>query len=126
MKTLLKTVICTFALSALFAFNASADDKEAKKITGFSTGIYTCVSGKVNVNIDKYNKKATVIEIENGNGTVLYREVTGRYQTKMRRSLDVSGLPSGEYTLKITSGDEQQTKKLELFEKLPERLISLK
>jgi hypothetical protein len=35
-------------------------------------------------------------------------------------------LPSGEYTLKITSGDEQQTKKLELFEKLPERLISLK
>jgi hypothetical protein len=55
MKTLLKTVICTFALSALFAFNASADDKEAKKITGFSTGIYTCVSGKVNVNIDKYN-----------------------------------------------------------------------
>ena len=125
MKNSIKTLICAFALSTVFAFNASADDKESKKATGFGTGIYTTKQGKISINVDKYNEKPTVILLQDQKGNVLYKEVISKNETKLRRSLDMSEMPAGEYELKIVSNGEKQTKKLELQEAKPERLISM-
>ena len=125
MKNLVKSLLCAFAFSFVIVFSASADDKEAKKITGFGTGIYTTKEGKIRVNVDKFNKKATVILLEDSKGKVLHQEVVGKNETKFRRLLDMSQLPTGEYTLKITSDGEKQIKKLGLTEKLPDRMISM-
>ena len=125
MKNLVKSLLYAFAFSFVIVFSASADDKEAKKITGFGTGIYTTKEGKIRVNVDKFNKKATVILLEDSKGKVLHQEVVGKNETKFRRLLDMSQLPTGEYTLKITSDGEKQIKKLGLTEKLPDRMISM-
>ena len=125
MKNLVKSLICAFAFSIVFVFSASADDKETKKITGFGSGIYTTKEGKIRVNVDKFNKKATVILLEDSKGKVLHEEIVGKNETKVRRLLDMSQLPTGEYTLKISSNGERQIKKLGLTEKQPDRTISL-
>ena len=126
MKNSIKSLIAAIALSTVLFFNASANDKEAKKATGFGTGIYTSKSGQIKVCIDKFNNKPTVIVLENSRGEVLYREITGKNETKVRRSLNMNDMPSGEYKLQIVSGGEKQTKMLELMDKQPERLISMK
>ena len=125
MKNSIKTLICAIALSTVFAFNASADDKETKKATGFGTGIFTTKQGKISVNIDKYNEKPTIILLEDVKGNVLYKEVISKNETKLRRSLDMSQLPAGDYDLKVISNGEKQTKRVELQEARPERLISM-
>ena len=126
MKTLIKSMICALVLSTVLSFNAFADDKDAKKVTGFGTGIFTTKAGKLNVAVDKYNKKPTSIVLEGPNGGLVYKEIVGRHQTKLRRSLDMSQLPSGEYLLQIASNGEKQTKKVQILDKQPERLISMK
>jgi hypothetical protein len=126
MKNYIKSLIAVFALSTMFAFDASAEDKESKKAAAFGTGIYMMKSGNVNVSVDKFNNKPTVVQLENEKGDILYREVTGKRVTKFRRSLNISTLPAGNYTIEVTSDGQTQSKKLELHEKKAERLISLK
>ncbi len=126
MKTSIKSLICAFFLSTAIIFQASADDKDSKKVTAFGTGIYMTSAGKLHVSIDKFNTKATVIQVENEKGEIFYREVTGKHVTKLRRSLDVSTLPNGSYTLNVMSDGQKQSRKLELLEKPSQRLISFR
>lgn len=126
MKTSIKSLICAFAFSTLLVFQASADDKDSKKVTAFGTGIYMTPAGKINVNVDKFNTKSTVIQVENEKGEVLYREVTGKHVTKLRRSLDVSTLPNGNYTINVISDGQKQSRMLELHDKPTQRLISFR
>ncbi|MCE7039933.1 T9SS type A sorting domain-containing protein [Dyadobacter sp. CY312] len=126
MKTYIKSLIAVFALSTLFAFEANAEDKESKKSAAFGTGIYMMKSGNINLSVEKFNDKQTVIQLENEKGEILYREVTGKRVTKFRRSLDISTLPAGNYTIEVTSDGQTQSKNLELHEKKAERMISLK
>ena len=126
MKNSIKSLIAAFALSTVLVFNASANDKETKKVTGFGTGIYASKSGKINVSVDKFNNKSTVILLENSKGEILYRETAGKDETRVRRSLNMTDMPAGEYKLQIVSGGEKQVKFVELYDKQPERLISMK
>jgi hypothetical protein len=125
MKNSFKTIICAIAFSALFAFNASADDKEAKKVTAFGTGIFASKEGKVFVSIDKYNASPTIVMLEDAKGNVVYKEVMGKNEKKFRRTMDVSQLPSGSYTIQISSEGQKQTKTFDLTEKTAERVITL-
>lgn len=125
MKTLAKNFIYAFALSTLFAFNAIADDKDSKKVTSFGTGIYTTKMGRINVSVNKYNQKPTIIMILDQRGQILFKEVVSKNEIKFKRSLDMSQLPVGEYTLQIMSNGEKLIKKLELNERQPEKLISM-
>ena len=125
MKNLINSVIFAFAMTFVIAGTASADDKDTLKVTGFESGIYTTKQGKIRIHVDKYNKKPTVILLEDKRGIILYEEVAGKNETKLRRMIDMSQLPTGEYTLKISSNGEKQIKKLGISETLPERLISM-
>ncbi|WP_221390725.1 T9SS type A sorting domain-containing protein [Dyadobacter sp. NIV53] len=125
MKTSAKNFIYALALTTVLAFSASAEDKKTKKVTAFGTGIYATKTGKINVNVNKYNEKLTVIQLQDKRGNILYQEVVNKNETKFRRSLDVNELPTGEYTLQIMSDGEKQIKKVEVNEKHPERVISM-
>ena len=125
MKTSAKNFAYALALSTVLAFSASGEDKETKKVTAFGTGIYTTKTGKLKVNVDKYNQKPTIIQLEDKRGNVVYEEVVNKNKTKFRRSLNVNELPAGEYTLQIMSDGYKETRKLEVNEKRPERLISM-
>ena len=74
--------------------------------------------------MDKYNQKPTIIQLEDKRGNVVYEEVVNKNKTKFRRSLDVNELPAGDYTLQIMSDGQKQSKKVEVNERHPERMIS--
>ena len=124
MKTSVKNFAYVLALSTVLAFNASAEDKETKKVTAFGTGIYTTKTGEIKINVDKYNQKPTIIQLEDKRGNVVYEEVVNKNKTKFRRSLDVNELPAGDYTLQIMSDGQKQSKKVEVNERHAERMIS--
>lgn len=114
MKKSIKTIICAVAFSALFAFNVSAEDKEAKKVTGFATGIFATKEGKISVNVDKYNDAQTMVALLDERGNVVYREKLLNSLTKFRRMLDISQLPYGSYRLEVSSLGEKVTKTFEV------------
>lgn len=126
MKNSIKSLIFLFALSTWCAFDASADDKESKKVTAFGTGIYLNATGKVLVNVDKFNNKPTIVQVENERGEIFYREVSGKRVKKLRKSLDISTLPNGNYTINVISDGQKQSRSIELKEKPTQRLISFK
>lgn len=125
MKNSIKTIICAFAFATLFAFNANADDKESKKATSFGTGIFASKEGKIQVNVDKYNNAPTAVTLEDDKGNLAYREIVTSGTKKFRRTLDVAQLPAGNYTLKIVSGGDKQTKTFEILDKTAARSITL-
>jgi hypothetical protein len=125
MKNSIKSAIFALVLSATAIFTANASDKEVKKTTGFDSGIYATKEGKIKINIDKYNNAATAILLQDSKGKVVYHEVTGRYDKKLRREIDVNQLGSGNYTLEITSKGEKQTKVLQVTDITVERIVKL-
>ena len=125
MKNSIKTFVCAFAFATVFAFSATADDKESKKATSFGTGIFASKEGKIHVNVDKYNNEDTAVTLEDDKGNEAYREVVSRRTKKFRRTLDISHLPSGNYIVKITSGGAKQVQTFELVEKTSARTITL-
>jgi|GEM_PF-5427670 len=125
MKTSIKTIIFAFALSTLFAFNVSATDKGSKKATGFGTGIFASINNKIQINVDKYNKAAVTISLHDASGNLVYRESLGNNETKFRRLLDVSQLPSGSYKVQVASNGEKVIKTFEVSEKLSSRVVTV-
>jgi len=125
MKKSVKTIVFAFVFSAAFAFSAVASDKEAKKVTSFATGIYVTKEGKINLNVDKYTSSKTTILITNRAGSVIYREVLGKDLSKFKRSLNVDALPSGKYTLEVSSNKEKQTNHFEISEEIKSKEITL-
>jgi len=125
MKNSFNTVISVFVLVATISFSAFAGDKEIKKVTGFNSGVYASKDGKIKVNVDKYNNASTVILFQDAKGKVIYKEVTGRGDKKLRREIDTNQLPSGDYTLEITSQGEKQTREFQLLEKVVERSVKM-
>ncbi|MDQ6477415.1 hypothetical protein [Dyadobacter sp. LHD-138] len=125
MKNSIKNIISALVLVASISFSAVAGDKEVKKVTGFNSGIYASKDGKIKVNIDKYNDASTAILFQDSKGKVFYREVAGKHDKKLRREIDITQLPAGDYTLEIVSKGEKQTKEFQLLEKVVERSIKM-
>lgn len=125
MKNSIKNIVSALVLVATISFSAIAGDKEVKKVTGFNSGIYASKDGKIKVNIDKYNDASTAILFQDSKGKVFYREVAGKHDKKLRREIDITQLPAGDYTLEIVSKGEKQTKEFQLLEKVVERSIKM-
>jgi hypothetical protein len=126
MKTSIKSIALALALVAT-AFTANADDKEAKKSTGFGTGIYTTKQGKINVLVDKASADAsTTLVLKTEKGETVYRETVSKNQQKFGRTLNVDELGAGKYEIVITSKGESQSKTFELSEEKTERVLEIK
>jgi hypothetical protein len=126
MKTTFKTIALAIALTASFAFNTYAEDKETKKVTGFGTGIFVAKNHKVFVSVDKYNDSNAIVILSDHQGNAIYREVFNKKVNRFRKVLDINALPVGDYTIEVFSNGEKVTKSLEVTEKRTQREISLK
>jgi hypothetical protein len=126
MKTTFKTIALAIALTASFAFNTYAEDKETKKVTGFGTGIFVAKNHKVFVSVDKYNDSNAIVILSDHQGNAIYREVFNKKVNKFRKVLDINALPVGDYTIEVFSNGEKVTKSIEVTEKRAQREISLK
>ena len=123
MKTSFKSIALCVILGSL-AFTASAGNRQSPENKGFETGIFCDKSGKLNVNVDKYNRASTVIRIVNQKGIDVYKEVYGKSHMKLRRSIDLNELPAGSYLLEISSNGQNQQSRFEINHLRPQRLIS--
>lgn len=126
MKKTTKTIIATILLVAVTCISAFADEKEAKKPTGFKTGIYRSIDGKINIYVDRINKSApAVILLSDDSGQIFYRETIRNNNTKFGRALNVDQLEDGHYTLKIMIGSEILSKSVFLAERKVERSLKI-
>lgn len=124
MKNSLKTIALAVALSATFALNSFASDKEAKKATSFGTSIYATKSGKIHVNVDKFKPSKTIVIVSDQRGNTMYRESVGKDVDKFTKSLDISGLPAGNYYVEVYGNGEKRSHHFEVSEIQTERKIS--
>lgn len=126
MKKTAKTIICTIVFIAITCISAFADEKEAKKPTGFKTGIYRSIDGKINIYVDRINKSApAVILLSDDGGQIFYREIIRNNNAKFGRALNVDQLEDGHYTLKIMIGNEILSKSVFLAEQKIQRSLKI-
>jgi hypothetical protein len=127
MKIIIKTSVYALGLIILNCFSAVADDKETKKPTGFNTGIYCSVTGKINVYVDRASKsKPAVILLTNEAGQVFYHEMVPCSYRKFGRALNVDQLEPGVYNLKVMINGETVRKSFVLSEKKIERTLAIR
>jgi hypothetical protein len=105
MKTLLKPLLLAFALT--FALASNSDAKPGRPaVSTFKTGIYSSVSGKLHIALDKQPGGPVDIQLKSSDGTLLYTKHVGKKDATFRTCLNLDELADGEYTLLITNGVE--------------------
>jgi proline iminopeptidase len=114
----------TVSFSVMFAFQSLADEKESKK-RGFATGIFASKSGKVHINVDKYETQRTTVAVINKSGRQMFYEVLRKNVNKYRIALDVSDLPIGTYRIEISSEKGKQIENFEVTGEKVERKVSI-
>jgi len=124
MKNSLKTIALAVVLSATMAFSSFASDKEAKKAASFGTSIYATKSGKIQVSVDKFTSSKTIVILSDQRGNTMYRASVGKDVDKFRKSLDISGLPAGNYYVEVYGNGEKHSHHFEVSEIQTERKIS--
>lgn len=126
----MKKSVQLFALVFAFvatAFSATAEDKEAKKSSGFGTGMYATKSGTIRVMVEKIDKKAsTTIRLKDHQGKIVYAETVSRSIQLFSRTLNVDELSTGKYEVEIMSDGEKQTKSFELIQPKSERILQVR
>lgn len=110
MKTLIKSLALAltlgFVTSAATFANTNPGGRQTV-VASFKSAIYTTVSGKLSIALDKEVGGAVDVQLKNKDGKVLYSQHLGKKESKYRRLLNVSELPDGDYQVEITNGVER-------------------
>lgn len=117
MKTLVKSLLVAFTLTAVtFSASWATTNPGARPATvaAYKTGIYTTVSGKLHVSLDKEATGAVDIKLKNQNGTILFAQRLAKKEKIARLSFNLSELPDGDYRLEITNGVDTTTQTVTL------------
>jgi hypothetical protein len=81
--------------------------------------------------VAKEDHRASVkVELLNAKNQVLHEEVVGAWQQKFRQRFDLSDMPDGRYTFRISDGHTVQERVFKLSspglqEQLPKRLVTM-
>ena len=119
MKTLIKSLLIAFTLTAV-TFSASlADPNQPKKATAFQSSMYTNVEGKLQIAVKKETGGSVEVRLTNSAGKAFFVQQLGKRQEAARLSLDVSALPDGVYQVEISNGVETTTRELTLATQQP-------
>lgn len=105
MKTLIKPLLLALSLSFVaVSFTEAKPGHPA--VTTFKTGIYSSVSGKLHIALDKQAGGPVDIQLKSSSGTLLYSQRLGKKETEFRIRLNLDDLADGTYLLEITNGVE--------------------
>ena len=105
MKTLIKPLLLALSLSFVSISFSEAKPGRSTAAT-FKTGIYSSVSGKLNIALDKQAGGPVDIQLKSSDGKLLYSQHLGKKETTFRTRLNLDDLADGEYVLVITNGVE--------------------
>ncbi len=118
MKTLIKPLF--LALSLSFVAVSVSHAKPGRPVAAsFKTGIYSSMTGKVHVALDKETGGPVEIRLTGAKGEVLYSQHLGKKETTFRACLNLDALPDGAYVLNITNGTETTRQTITLKTKQP-------
>ena len=121
MKTLIKPLL--LALSLSFVTVSISEAKPGRPaVSSFKTGIYTTVTGKLQIALDKQAGGPVDIQLKSSTGKVLYSQHLGKKETQFRTRLNVDDLADGDYLLEITNGVETTRQIVTLKTKQPTTL----
>ena len=105
MKTLIKPLL--LALSLSFVTVSFSEAKPGRTVAAtFKTGVYSSVSGKLNIALDKQAGGPVDIQLKSSDGRLLYSQHLGKKETAFRTRLNLDDLTDGVYVLEITNGVE--------------------
>ncbi|MBN8823930.1 MULTISPECIES: hypothetical protein [unclassified Spirosoma] len=118
MKTLVKTFALALTLGLVSTVATFAETnpgtKKAAQAATFKTGIYTTVSGKLNIALDKEKGGPVDIRLKSSDGRVLYNYRLGKKEEIYRTQLNLTDLEDGVYQLEVTNGVETTTQAVKL------------
>jgi len=124
----MKTLITTLALALSLATVTVAADTNAidrpTKVARYASGIYTTVTGKLHVSIDKQIGGTVTVSLKDANGTVLFNRQIAKKDTQFRTRFDLSQLTDGTYELELTNGVDVTRQTVVLATKL-ERTVQM-
>lgn len=121
MKTLISPLL--LALSLSFATVSISEAKPGRPaVASFKTGIYTTLTGKLNIALDKQAGGPVDIQLKNSTGGLLYSQHLGKKEAQFRTRLNVDDLADGDYQLEITNGVETTRQTVTLKTKQPTAL----
>ncbi len=134
MKTLIKSLALAFSLAVVTSAASFANTSEVNPIArpssvaSYKSAIYTTVSGKLNIALDKETGGAVDIKLKNSDGSVVYTQHLGKNESKYRTRLNLSELPDGVYQVEITNGVDVTTHSVTLSTQqpnTPSRIVAL-
>lgn len=118
MKTLIKPLFLALSLSFV-AVSISEAKPVRPAVATFKTGIYTSVSGKLNIALDKQTGGPVDIQLKRSSGELLYSQHLGKKETAFRTRLNLDDLVDGDYVLEITNGVETTRQTISLKTRQP-------
>jgi hypothetical protein len=119
MKTIVKSLF--LALSLLLVVVSMSNAKPGRPaVSTFKTGIYTSVSGKLHIALDKVSGGPVDIRLKNSTGDLLYNRHLGKNETTLRTRLNLDNLDDGDYVLEITNGIEKTSQTITIKTKQPQ------
>ncbi|GAB2557981.1 T9SS type A sorting domain-containing protein [Spirosoma aerophilum] len=125
MKTLIKSFALALSLAVVASAATFAAPTEANpigrpaKVATYKTGVYSTVTGKLNVALDKSAGGRVDIRLKDTTGKVLFAQYLGKKEQVCRLQLNLSDLEDGVYTLEITNGVETTTQSVTIATKQP-------
>ncbi|GAB3896860.1 hypothetical protein GCM10028803_14700 [Larkinella knui] len=118
MKTLIKSLLVAFALTAVTCAVSQAETNQPngqpKKIAAFQSSLYTTTEGKIQIALHKETSGKVLVRLTNRAGTEFFAEQIGKRRQAARLRLDVSALPDGVYQVSISNGVQTTTQELTL------------
>jgi hypothetical protein len=116
---IMKKLFKTFAVLALCTSFAFANVKPAS----FKVGMYNVHNTHtLKVFVEKKTSEALLLEVKDSKGAVLQSEKLGKNKSQMGVALDLSSLPSGDYTLHISDKNSTYVKDIRLEKEQKEEL----
>ena len=131
MKILIKSLALALSLGFVTSLTSLSEAKPIDRPTAvatYKTGIYSTVSGKLTIALDKATGGAVDILLKGADGKILFSQHLGKNDQTYRTRLNLNDLEDGVYQLEITNGVETTTQTVTLSTKLPStpnRIVSV-
>ncbi len=104
MKTLITTLALALSLATVTVAANTDPIARPTKVARYETGIYTTVTGKLHVSVDKQLGGTVDLLLKDASGNVLITRQIAKKDTQFRTRFDLSQLPDGTYELELTNG----------------------
>lgn len=128
MKTLIKSLALALTLGVATSAATFAEVNPGTTAVSYQSAVYTTVSGKLSIALDKQKGGTVDVSLKDAEGKVVYARHLGKNESQYRTRLNLIDLPDGVYQVEITNGVETTSHKVTIATKqpvAPSRVIAL-